>query len=204
MGAFKGKNAKWLTMVVAIAVLVVFAYISVTNKKQEKEMKEQSKEVLSEIDEAIYKNLDKSYPASVREVIKYYCEVLKCMFNGEVTDKQIEQLVDKERALFDKELLKANDYGEFIGNRQAEIKQYKKAKSKLVKYTVGENNQVKYWKNNGKEMASIKAHIYISGDKYKDFSQEYTLRKDKNGKWKILAWENVTDEKKSENDEKEK
>lgn len=202
MGSFKGKNAKWFTMIVAIAVLVVFAYISVTSKKQEKEIKEQSKETLSEIDEAIYRNLDKSYPASVREVIKYYCEVLKCMFSGEATDKQIEQLVDKERTLFDKQLLKANDYGEFIGNRQNEIKQYKKVNSKLVKYTVGENNQVKHWKNNGKEMASIKAHIYISGDKFKDFSQEYTLRKDKNGKWKILAWENVTDEKKSENDKK--
>ena len=39
---------------------------------------------------------------------------------------------------------------------------------------------------------------------YKDVYQEYVLRKDKNGQWKILAWDNTSDESKKEQESKEK
>ena len=44
MGAFRGKNAKVLTMIVAIAILVVAAYVAVSNRNEEKAMTEAQKQ----------------------------------------------------------------------------------------------------------------------------------------------------------------
>lgn len=201
MGAFKGKNAKLLTMIVAIAVLVVAAYLAVSNKNEEKAMTEAQKENITQLDKVLLKDLDESYPGSVREVIKFYCKILKSMFNGDVTEKQIDKLIDKERALFDEELLKLNEYSKFVDGRYSEIDAYKKNKSSMIKYVVGENESVKYWQNNGKDMASIKAKIYMGGDKYIDFTQEYILRKDDKDRWKILSWENTTEDINEKNED---
>ncbi len=194
MGAFKGKNAKILTMLVSISVIIVFAYVGFSNKNEQKANEEAQKENITKLDKTILKNLDEEYPASVHEVIKYYCSVLQCMFNGEVTDKQIDELIDKERALFDEELLKVNEYSEFVKGRYSEIKQYKKKKITMVKYIVDDNDNVKYWQNKNAKMASVKAKIYLGGEKYSSFTQKYVLRQDEDSKWKILSWENISNE----------
>ncbi|MBE5936350.1 MAG: hypothetical protein E7262_11335 [Lachnospiraceae bacterium] len=199
MGAFRGKNARLLTMIVAIAVIVVFAYITISNKNEQKANEEAQKENITKVDKVVLKNLDEEYPASVHEVVKYYCNVLQCMFNGQVTEKQIDQLIDKERMLFDKELLKVNEYSEFVEGRYSEIKQYKRKKITMVKFIVDDNDTVKYWQNNNAKMASIKAKIYMGGEHYSSFTQKYVLRKDKDDRWKILSWQN-TDEKKDKKD----
>ena len=191
MGAFKGKNAKLLTMLVSISVIIVFAYIGFSNRNEEKANEEAQKENITKLDKTILKNLEEEYPASVHEVIKYYCNVLQCMFNGEVSDKQIDQLIDKERMLFDKELLKVNEYSEFVKGRYSEIKQYKKKKITIVKFLVDESDNIKYWQNNKSKMASIKVKIYLGGERYSSFTQKYVLRQDEDSKWKILSWENI-------------
>lgn len=191
MGAFKGKNAKLLTMVVSISVIIVFAYIGFSNRNEEKANEEAQKENITKLDKTMLKNLDEEYPASVHEVIKYYCNVLQCMFNGEVSDKQIDQLIDKERMLFDKELLKVNEYSEFVKGRYSEIKQYKKKKITIIKFLVDESDNIKYWQNNKSKMASIKVKIYLGGERYSSFTQKYVLRQDEDSKWKILSWENI-------------
>lgn len=195
MGAFKGKNAKMLTMLVAIAVVIVLTYVAFQKKQSDKAIQTEEKTSVSEIDNIIMKNLEEEYPASVREVVKYYYKVLQCMFNGQASDKQITKLIDKERALFDKELLKKNEYSEFVKGRNAEIRQYKKSGVKLLKFVIQDSEETKYWQNNNSEMASIKAHIYMTGKKsYKDVYQEYVFRKDNEGKWKILSWCNTSDD----------
>ena len=197
MGAFKGKNAKWLTMFVAICVVIVLTYVGFEKKQSEKALQAEEKAEISKIDNIILKDLEEEYPASVREVVKYYYKVLQAMFNGEATDKQIVKLIDKERALFDKELLKKNEYSEFVKGRNSEINQYKKSGVKLLKFVIQDSEETKYWQNNNSEMASIKAHIYMTGKKaYKDIYQEYVLRKDSDGRWKILSWSNTSDDDK--------
>lgn len=126
------------------------------------------------------------------------------MYNGEATDKEVIKLIDKERDLYDKELLKKNEYSEFVRGRKEEIKSYERNKVKLLKFVIEDNDEVRYWQNNKSEMASIKAHIFMSGKKkYKDIYQEYVLRKDKDGRWKILSWDNTSDEDKKEDKSKD-
>ena len=208
MGAFRGKNAKMLTMVVAISVVIVLSYVAYEKKQSEKAVQSEEKTAISEIDNIIMKNLEEEYPASVREVVKYYYKVLQSMFNGEASEKQIVKLIDKERALFDDELLKKNEYSEFVKGRNAEIKQYKRKKIKLLKFVIQDSDETKYWQNNKAEMASIKGHIHMTGTKsYTDIHQEYVFRKDDEGKWKILSWSNTSDDPqdvdKEKNEDKE-
>ena len=57
MGAFKGKNAKILTMVVAIAALVVVAFVNVSKKNEEKANETAQKVNMTKVDKVILKNL---------------------------------------------------------------------------------------------------------------------------------------------------
>lgn len=199
MGAFKGKNAKWLTMLVAVSVVIVLTFVSIQKKQTKEELEKEEKASISKIENVIMRDMEDEYPASVREVVKYYYKVLQCMYNGEATDKEIIKLIDQERAMYDKDLLKKNEYSDFVRGRKKEIKSYERKKIKLLKFVIEDNDEVRYWQNNKSEMASIKAHIFMSGKKkYKDIYQEYVLRKDKNGKWKILSWDNTTDNEQEE------
>ncbi len=205
MGAFKGKNAKWLTMLVAVSVVIVLTFVSIQKKQTKEELEKEEKASISEIENVIMRDMEEEYPASVREVVKYYYKVLQCMFNGEATDKEIIKLIDQERALYDKDLLKKNEYGDFVKGRKEEIQSHKRKKVKLLKFVIEGNDEVRYWQNNKSEMASVKAHIFMSGKKkYRDVYQEYVLRKDKDGKWKILSWENTSDNEKIEDKSNDK
>ena len=46
MGAFKGKNAKILTMLVSISVIIVFAYVGFSNKNEQKANEEAQRRIL--------------------------------------------------------------------------------------------------------------------------------------------------------------
>ena len=46
--------------------------------------------------ERVYKDLEKDYPPTPREVIKYYNEILDCFYNEEATKEEIEDLGNKQ------------------------------------------------------------------------------------------------------------
>ena len=190
MGLFRGKNAKGLTMIVAIAVVIVFAFILIVKSKDDEAANTEIEYESTELEIVMEKDLDVDYPASVREVVKFYCRILSCMFNEEVSDKQLLILLDQERALYDEELLKKNVYSEFVENQKAEIKAFKSAGSSIVNYEVEANEDVKYWFHDDRECASINVRINIVGSELGIKDQKFYLRRDENDKWKIVGFKN--------------
>ena len=63
---------------------------------------------LTEIQKLITKNLDTNYPATPREVVKYYNRILECFYDDTYTDDELESLADQARKLLDDELLENN------------------------------------------------------------------------------------------------
>lgn len=136
------------------------------------------------------KNLDEDYPKTVRETVKYHCNYLKYSYNDKYSDDELVLVNRQIRKLLDEELLEINDEDTQLQGLKKEIQQFKDEKKKFVNFSLAEGSQVQYNTEGDIEYASIKVTlgIQVSGSAA-TVEEEYLLRKDSTGRWKIMGWQ---------------
>lgn len=78
--------------------------------------------VVTEVQDVLLKNLDTDYPPTPRELLKYYSDITKCLYNEKYTEEQLEQMADKMLALYDAELAENNPRDEYIKNLKKDVR----------------------------------------------------------------------------------
>lgn len=177
------KNLKGLFIMGFCACLCVgyFFYLNYRGGENSK--------VLTETEEVIGRNLENTYPSTPREVVKFYNRILTCIYNGESTEKEIEDLGKQARILYDEETLAGTTVEEQIKNIQQELATYEKDDKKIVNVSIATSQDVERKKINGEECAYVESSYYIKGNESSGrVAQTYILRKDSEGKWKILGY----------------
>lgn len=184
------KNAKYVIIAIACICVICagFFFFSQDNKEDEKN--------LTEIEKVIVKDLDNNYPKTPREVVKFYNRLVKCYYGSEMpTEKQLSKLVDQMLCLMDEDLLLVNPRDVYYNSVVSDINQYKNQKKQLVSTDVCDTNDVKYVtddKNGQAEkdnLAYVTASYFINTDgKFAYTYQEFVLRQDTKGNWKILTF----------------
>ena len=177
-----------IVCIVFAAVLIVGVYLSLTRDKQKNAIEADAE--VAEVTTLISRDLDKDYPATVREVMKYYCRITKCIYSEELSDSQMTKLVDKLRGLYSDDLLAQNDRTEMIGLVKTEIKNYNTAETKIQSYNVAESGEITYYRNETPQRALIDIYFTL---KNKDGSfdrayEEFVLIQDADSRWKIQGW----------------
>ena len=187
MGKFKTVIA-----IVIMAALIGGYYFYLSNKQ---EAREETK--ISEVQDVILKDLDKNYPPTPKEVVRYYSELSKCLHNEEYSTEEFEQMVDKMRALFDEELLEINPREQHMMDLNSEVEDYRKEGYTITSYTTSQSTDVEESVVNGSECAKLYCTYTIkSGTNYSNSLYVFELRKDKeSGHWKILGSTPVVSEK---------
>ncbi len=185
-----------LAMVIVAAICTAF-YIVNNNSK-----KESAKEAeLTEIQKITTRNMEKDYPATPREVIKFYNRIVKCYYGRQYSDDELEQLADQALSMFDDDLLKKNEKESYIESVKSDAAQYEEDNKSISQTDVCDSNDVKYMTDNGDDIAYVTASYFIkNGSSYTKTYQEYVLRKDGDGDWKILTFYKIEGES-SESDE---
>jgi hypothetical protein len=92
------------------------------------------------------------------------------------------------------------------------VEEYQSEKKKISNYQISTNKEVTYQKTGSKQYASLQGyyHVKVNGKK-STTAEEFLLRKDDDGNWRILGWEllngneqsstqAVSDEESSENE----
>lgn len=144
----------------------------------------------TEVDHLLEKNLDSSYPATAREVVKFYSRILKCYYNEALTEQQLGGLLDQMRKLFDAELLAENPRETHLADLQEEIKDFAARDCTVTSYQVQQAGNIVTWSDEGKDYSRVIVSYTEKEDKYYlKVYEEFILRKDGNGKWKILGWQ---------------
>ena len=111
-----GKAKKAIIVVILVALVGgYYFYLSNYNGKEEET-------VVTAVQDVLLKNLDDDYPPTPREVLKYYSDITKCLYNEEYTESQLEQMADKLLALFDTELAENNPIYQYIMDLNNEFK----------------------------------------------------------------------------------
>lgn len=172
---------------IIVALIVIYGYyLSANDKTTTTEQSNEDKE----FSKILNRNPEANYPATPREVVDYYSQLLSYLYSGNCSEDMIEELGEKCRLLFDEELLEQNPEQEYFENLKAEIKQYKEEKKTISTYILEKSGDVEYKTFQSHYYAFVECAYYVKGEKNTSRTLEtYTLRKDSEGKWKILYWE---------------
>lgn len=190
------------TRIVILAIVIVAAICTAFYIVNNNSKKESAKEAeLTEIQKITTRNMEKDYPATPREVIKFYNRIVKCYYGRQYSDDELEQLADQALSMFDDDLLKKNEKESYIESVKSDAAQYEEDNKSISQTDVCDSNDVKYMTDNGDDIAYVTASYFIkTGSSYTKTYQEYVLRKDSDGDWKILTFYKIEGES-SESDE---
>lgn len=190
------------TRIVILAIVIVAAICTAFYIVNNNSKKESAKEAgLTEIQKITTRNMEKDYPATPREVIKFYNRIVKCYYGRQYSDDELEQLADQALSMFDDDLLKKNQKESYIESVKSDAAQYEEDNKSISQTDVCDSNDVKYMTDNGDDIAYVTASYFIkNGSSYTKTYQEYVLRKDGDGDWKILTFYKIEGES-SESDE---
>ncbi len=182
----KESGTKGFTIAAVIVVIgVIGFYITMSNRMSGR----QAVKNTPEIEKLLNYDFQDNYPKTVRETVKLHCRYMKLAYNNEFSKDELIDANKKIRELFDDELLSYNTEETQLKSLEEDIQYYKDNKQKFVSYTLPEASQIKYNKEDDVDYAKIRVGIIIRVDNATmKGSQEYLLRKDSMGRWKILGW----------------
>ncbi|MCH5333236.1 MAG: hypothetical protein J1D89_04695 [Agathobacter sp.] len=160
---------------------------------------------LTEVQKITTRDLEKDYPSSARDVIKFYNRIITAYYGEKYTDQELEQMAAQALMLFDEELAANNPKEDYLKQIRAEAGNYKSRKRSIVNSNVCNSRDVVYLtdKETKDNIAYVTASYFVKENtKYDRTHQEYVLRKDEEGHWKILTFYKVSG-KASEDDSDE-
>lgn len=175
-----------VTMVVITAVVIgAFFYLRDRAAKKDAELREKS-----EVNRLISMDIDNNYPGNAREVLKLHHRFMKCYYNEELSEEDIEKLAVQNYKLFDEELQKKNPLEGYTEKLKKEIAEYKEKKRKIVNDRIQEFTDAEREVKGGYNFCNLLTSYMIKEDKFRITSnQKFYLRENKEERWKILFWE---------------
>lgn len=170
-----------------MAILVVGYWLYLSNRDTSAPAQQETE--VSEIGKLTARNLDTDYPNTPRKVVDFYSQITKCLYSEELTEQDLQKLCEQSMKLFDAELLNANPQETFLQNTKEAIEEYRGLERIVTDYTLEASSDIDFYTENGQEYASLSVKYFLRdkngyGKTYEDF----VLRKDENGRWKILGW----------------
>ena len=183
------KKSRVIIIVVVCVALLVGGYLFWMNKNGNASSEDVE---LTKVQQLITKDLSKNYPATPREVVKLYNEIITCYYSEEYTEDELEALADMVLSLMDAELAANNPKEDYLKRVKADILSYEAAERVIVSYTLESSNDVEFGAIDGEESAIVQSSYFIKEkNSYSKTYQDYLLRKNEDGEWKILGFEKV-------------
>ena len=189
------KKAKLIIIALACICLICGGYFLFSQNNAV------SEEDLTEVEKVLVKDLKKDYPKTPREVVKFYNRIVKCYYGEKLTDEQVEDMVDQMLSLLDEDLLMANPRDQYLDSVISDIEEYHQKNKRIVNSDVCDSNDVQYVddvkEGTGEvdKLAYVNASYFINTDgQFTNTYQQFVLRQDEDGRWKILTFYEVEGE----------
>lgn len=185
----KKQNIKNLIVLLIVALLLIasFAYLVNRDRTTKEEV-----DKLTAVQEVLARDLSSNYPPTPKEVLKYYSEITRCFYSEEYSEEELIRLSRKSRELFDEALIANQTEEDYIVDLKNEIIIFKDANRSISSYSVAGSANVDYYQYEGDEWAKLNCIYSIRTEgKIKPTQEEFLLRKDAGGYWKIFGWKLV-------------
>lgn len=183
------KNLKKILILMVVALLVVVAFWIVANKNNTNDEKKEEK---SEVEKLLDSDLENDYPDTPKGVVDLYSRIIKCLYGEEYSEEEMQLIAKKAHFLMDEELASHNEFEEYYQNLRNDVEEYKVDEKKISSYLVEGGDDVKYKDFQERKYAFVECTYYTKGKEgTAKVPEEYTLRMDEKGYWRILYWKMV-------------
>lgn len=176
------------TVISIAAVILVLIYIN--QSKQSANLKEDSLKKLSELEMLLEMDLDRDYPEIPRDVAKLHGDMTRLLYSG-IEDDEIKNLAIKIRELYDDELLAINSEEQYLADLYNDIALWLQLERRIEYNIIVNEDNEEFYTRDGKEYANAFVSFTITEKGRTSELRRYTMRKDKDNKWKILGWEYI-------------
>lgn len=184
------KNSNGVKIViigVILAALVVGYFYYLSNKT--KDTKEENVESTL-VQATLVRDLDKNYPPSPKEVVKYFNELSRCLYNEKYSADEFDQLAIKAMGLYDDELNANNPLDQYFEDLKNDISAFKALDQSISSYSLPASTEVEFFTEGDSSCARLYCNYNIRKGTTKFYSDVvFILRQDENKRWKILGWE---------------
>ncbi len=191
MKRFKGTKGMICLGILILMLVGYYYYLSNRSydRKQEQEVE------ISAVQEILLRDLDRSYPPTPKEVLRYYLEITKCLHNEELTDEELYDLAMKIQGLYDDELIANKTENDYIADLKSEVTTFRDNNYKISNYYTSSSTDVDYFTADEFEFAKLFCTYYIRVQSTtQTLNEVFLLRKDEVGHWKIYGWEPVMEQ----------
>ncbi len=194
----KKKGANTFTILVFILVIVCLAvYVVISNRTKQTT----SGDDASEVEKLLSYDFAEDYPKTVKETVRLHCRYMKCAYNNEFSEDELDKMNQQVRNLYDQELLDYNEESAQLDALKQDIQYYADNKQKIVSYSFGEDSQIEYNTQDQVDYAKIKVKVMLRVDSAPgEAEEEFILRKNDEGQWKILGWQAVKESSEDKGD----
>lgn len=177
--------------VILVAIIVGYAL----HLNQKSRMEEEIVVEPTAVQKVLEKDLERSYPPTAKEVVKYYAEVVKCFYNEDYSEDELKQLAEKIQGVYDTELIENKSQEDYMNDLRIEIADMKNNKFTITNYVLSSSVDVEEFTENGYSCARLYCTFTLKqeGSGTTKSMEQFVLRKDEDGHWKILGWELVED-----------
>lgn len=184
-------KAKKAVIIVILVALVGGYYFYLSNYKTTED-----ETIVTAVQNVLLKNLDNDYPPTPREVLKYYSDVAKCLYNENYTQQQLEQMADQLLKIYDAELVENNPREQYIQDLKKDVSEFMENGYSILSYTTSKSTDVEEFTLDGRKCARMYCTYSVkAGADYKSSRQVFILRREQEtGRWKILGFDLVVSE----------
>ncbi len=178
-----------IIIILMIAVFVLGFFI-VVNKQNSATPPENT--VVSEVDKVLLRDLERNYPPTPKEVLKYYSDITTCFYMEELEEDKLRELALKARELYDEELRADKTEEEYLEDLKKDILEFNAQGIVVSGYSLSSSTDVEIFNADGHEYARLYANYRLrQGTEYLFVYEVFLLRKDSEGHWKIYGWDVV-------------
>lgn len=192
MKRFRGTKGIIILVMMMVLVIGYFYYLSNRTVSSDNKTATVNTEKISPVATVLLRNLDINYPATPKEVVKYYAELTKVLYNEEYTDEEFQALAVKIQQLYDPELVANKEQSEYLQDLKDEIEAFHTNKWTISTYWTSSSTDVERFTEDGYEFARLYCTFTIQQSGGNGSSNEvFLLRKDENEHWKIYGWKQM-------------
>ncbi len=174
--------------IICMVAIVVGYYYYLSHKRVTAAASDDTE--LSEVQAILTKDFANDYPVTPRAVVKWYNRIITAYYSEDFSDEELVELAVQARSLLDEELLSYNPEESYITALKTEIQDYHNRECSIVNFDVSDSGEVVYRRVNGYDCAYVQSYYFVrEGSTYTRTYEDYCLRKDSNGNWKILTWQ---------------
>lgn len=185
----KEHTLRFIVILILAAVVILGVYLHLTNRS--KNSAQQAEENMTETETLKNYDLTNQYPKQVRDVVKLYCRYMKCMYNENLSEEELEILNTQVRELYSEALLAENNETVQFSELLKDVESFHAAGKIFIGYTVEVEEDVQYSSLNGTEYAIVDVTCNIKERGSTNTLQiEYLLVKE-NDQWKIVGWQEI-------------